>query len=79
MTKSNKKEAPKKSNKTKGVKAFFATILIALVTISGAYCVFVTVVLADGKQNIILATPLGLAIAGILVVGLYKAVHSSIK
>lgn len=78
MTKSNKKEAPK-GNKTKGIKAFFATILIALVTISGAYCVFVTVVLADGKQNIILATPLGLAIAGILVVGLYKAVHSSIK
>lgn len=78
MTKSNKKEAPK-SNKTKGVKAFFATILIALVTISGAYCLIVTVVLANGKQNIILATPLGLAIAGILVVGLYKAVHSSIK
>lgn len=79
MTKSTKEPKASKTNKGKGIKAFFATILIALVTISGAYCVFVTVVLADGKQNIILAAPLGLAIAGILVVGLYKAVHSTIK
>jgi hypothetical protein len=69
------------NNKTKAssIKHFILAILVMVLLGSMAYCAFVTVVLADGKQNLYLAAPTVLAIFGTILVAVYKAASTFTK
>lgn len=79
MSKDKTTNSKAKRNYGKGFKVFFATIFTVVILISAGYCAFVTVVLADGRQNLVLAAPTIAAICATIFLAIFVAVRSNTK